>query len=131
MSDNEKVEYPLRKDNNKWTSEYRKQWNREYRKKIKEGKIQPVKRKENPSKWEDKDFRKKYDQSRKEKLNAEKKERKINLLDVDGNRPNFNKDEKQIILDKMIDEIKQGKTPNHPYFKIGLISINKRFYPKK
>lgn len=126
------AEYPMRKNDSKWTSEYRKEWNREYRKKIKEGKINPIKRTDKPSKWDDKDFRKKYDQSRKEKLNAEKKEKKINLVDVmDGARPNFTKEEKEIILEKMLNEIKDGKKPTHPYFKIGLVSVNKRYYPKK
>lgn len=123
------VEYPLRQSETKWTSEYRKEWNREYRRKIKEGLIQPVKRKEEPSKWDDKQFRKAYDDARKKKINEEKKQQKLN--GVSEVRPNFTQEEKDFILNRLIDEIKNGNEPTHPYFKLGLMTIGKRTYPKK
>jgi len=127
----ENVEYPLKKGDSKWTDEYRKQWNREYRKKIKEGKIQPTKRKDVPSKWDDKNYRRAFDNARKTKIAEEKKLKKMSQTDPNQPRPNFTNQEKEQILKKMLEDVKDGKNPTHPFFELGLISINKRIYPKR
>lgn len=125
------VEYPIKKENvpSRWTPEYKVEWNREYRKKVKDGKIKPVKRGE-PSKWDDPAFRKAYDESRKKKLAEQRKDQKMNAPSADK-RPNYTDEEKAIILQKILDDLKQGKDNTHPHFELTLKVRDsvKRHYP--
>lgn len=128
----ESPKYPMRDGSktSKWSDpEFRKMWNRDYRQQIKEGKREPRKRSEEPSKWNDPIFRNAYDKARKQKLNEEKKEKKLSFEDVEK-KPNFTNEEKQVILDKMIEMIRQGKTPTHPFFELSL-SIKKDYKRKQ
>lgn len=127
------VEYPiLANKTSKWTPEFRRQWNKEYRQKIKNGEVQPVKRKDEPSKWDDPEFRKAYDDARLKKLAEEKLEKKMSFEEIDK-RPNYTLQEKQVILSKLLDMVKNGQDPYHPYFQIGLLVKPevRRVYPKK
>lgn len=127
MSSPIQVNYPLREGKvSKWTREYKIQYDREYRQKIKDGLITPRVIKED-SKWRDKEFRNAYDKSRKQKKSIEKHNVKMDIEQCKERvRPNYNKEQKEIILMQMLDDIKQGKEPSHPYFKLGLQVIEKR-----
>ena len=128
------VEYPIRENKkSEWTPEYRKEWNRRYRQEIKEGKRQPVKRGDQPSKWEDRQFRRAYDEARLKKLAEEKTEKKMSFEEVAEKRPNYTQKEKGEILKKLLDMVKEGKDPAHPYFELSL-TVKKEFkrkYPTK
>lgn len=124
-SSSEMVEYPLKKgkDNSKWTDpEFRKQWNKEYRKQIKEGLRKVVQRGDpEKSKWKDPLYRKAYDNARKKRLTAERKEKKMNITSSEETRPNYTLEEKKLILEKMLDQVREGKEPSHPFFQLGLV----------
>jgi hypothetical protein len=129
MSEEIIVEFPLRgKNESKWTREYKIEYDREYRKKIKQGLIQPNHTKPD-SKWKNPDFRKAYDISRREKIKGEREEKKIK--GTEEKRPNFNIEQKQVILQQMIEDLKQGKEASHPYFKLGLVVVQKRKQNRK
>lgn len=133
MSENEIVNYPIRENKKKeWTPEFRREWNRKYRQEIKEGIRKPIKRSDQPSKWEDKAFRKAYDESRLKKIAEEKTEKKMSFENFAEKRPNYTQEEKKEILIKLLDLVKEGKTPSHPYFELALIVKPefKRKYPK-
>lgn len=128
------VEYPLRQNQtSKWTPEFRREWNRKYRQEIKEKKRTPIKRNEQPSKWEDKAFRRAYDDARLKKIADERTEKKLSFQEFADKRPNYNKKEKTEILKKLIQMIREGKEPAHPYFELALVIKKefKRSYPKK
>jgi hypothetical protein len=128
------VEYPIRENKtSEWTPEFRKEWNRRYRQEIKEGKRQPNKRSDEPSKWEDKQFRRAYDDARLKKLAEEKTEKKMSFEELSDKRPNYTQNEKAEILKKLLEMVKDGKEPAHPYFELTL-SVKKEFkrsYPNK
>jgi len=128
------VSYPLRENKqSKWTPEYRKEWNRQYRKEIKEKKRQVHKRSDQPSKWEDKAFRRAYDDARLKKIADEKTEKKMSFEEIADKRPNYTKKEKVEIMKKLLEMVREGKEPAHPYFELSL-SVKKEFvrkYPKK
>lgn len=115
--------YPiLANKESKWNNEYRKQWNREYRAKIKSGEHIPHRRVED-SKWNDRNFRKAYDVSRNTKIAELKQQEKISFDEIktlDGKRPNYSKSEKEELLKKWIELIKQGQDVSHPYLELSL-----------
>lgn len=113
------VEYPLKKGKiSPWSDpEYRKQWNRKYREELKDGTREVVKRSEKPSKWKDPLYRKAYDEARKKKLKAEKKQSKMDS----AKKPNFTKEEKAAILEHMIQQIRDGQSPENPFYELGLV----------
>lgn len=128
------VEYPIRENKtSEWTAEFRKEWNRRYRQEIKDGKRQPNKRSDEPSKWEDKVFRRAYDDARLKKLAEEKTEKKMSFEEVSEKRPNYTQNEKAEILKKLMAMVKDGKEPAHPYFELALVVKKefKRSYPNK
>ena len=134
METQENNVYPiLANKTSKWATEYRKQWNKEYRAKIKAGDIVPNKRVEE-SKWNDPEFRKSYDLSRNSKLAEEKLQTKLSF-DADPNekRPNYSKTEKDIILKRWIEMLKQGQNVDHPFLVLSLDykPQYKREYKKK
>jgi len=121
-----RVEYPLKKGKNqsKWTDPaYRKQWSKEYRTQIKEGKRTAVKRvvDSEKSKWKDPSYRKAYDNARHKHMMAERKDRKMNIMSAEETRPNYTMEEKRVILEKLLDQVREGKEPSHPFFQLGLI----------
>lgn len=119
----ESVKYPMRDETkkSKWNDpEFRKEWNKNYRKQIKEGKREPIKRSEEPSKWDNPLFRGAYDKARQEKLAQDRKEKKLSFEEIADKKPNYTNEEKQIILDKMLEMVRQGKKPVHPYFELSL-----------
>lgn len=120
------IKYPLRKTPT-WDKEKRIQWNREYRARIKSGEHIPKKKDE--SKWDNKEYRKQYDRVRKDVLLAKKKDERINNPNPDE-RPNYSKEEKEIILERMLNDIREGKESNHPHWKLGLVRIIKRTVKK-
>lgn len=115
--------YPIMANkDSKWTVEYRKQWNREYRARVKAGEHVPNKRVED-SKWNDRNFRRAYDVSRNSKLAELKQMEKVSFDEVktsSGKRPNYNKLEKEELLKKWIEHIKEGKDVSHPYLELTL-----------
>lgn len=121
MSSENIVTYPIRgKEKSKWQDpEFRKMWNRQYRAQIKEGERQPTRRSDEPSKWEDKDFRNAYDKARQEKLAQDRKQKKMSFEESEK-RPNYTQDEKDEILQKLLDMVREGKNPVHPYFQLSL-----------
>lgn len=131
---NVEVEYPIRKNKKaEWTPEFRKEWNRQYRKEIKLGLRKPVARASN-SKWKDPVFRKSYESLRSKKIAQERTEKKMSFNDESfAKRPNFTKAEKEEILNKMIELIREGKDPEHPFFTLSLAVKKqyKRVYPPK
>lgn len=122
------VDYPLRKNTpKKWTDpEYRKEWNRQYRLEVKEGKREPVKRHSQPSKWEDKEFRRAYDKARTQKLLEEKQQKKMSFEQAGDKKPNYTMKEKKDILEKLLDMVKQGKEPSHPYYEL-VLGVKKEY----
>ena len=118
------------KSENKWTDDYRRAWNKEYREKIKSGEIKPSKRVID-SKWQDKDFRKAYDEARKKRINDKKTVEKIES--PPEKRPNYTVGEKEIILAQMIKTVRAGGNAHHPHFELALITRKDavRSYPKK
>jgi hypothetical protein len=128
------VKYPMRDQNqqSEWTAEYRKEWNRKYRQQVKEGKRQPTPRSQD-SKWKDQQFRKAYDQARLKKITEDKKEKKMSLETVGESRPNYTQQEKAEILKKLLDMVREGKEPAHPYFEL-VLAVKKEFkrsYPSR
>lgn len=119
--ENQEPTYPiLANKTRKWTSEYRKQWNKEYRAKIKAGQITPNKRVEE-SKWNDPNFRKSYDVSRSAKIAEEKLEAKLSFdAPPSGKRPNYTKSEKDELLKRWMEMIKNGVDVDHPYLTLCL-----------
>jgi hypothetical protein len=115
------MEYPILAGKaSKWTPEYRKQWNKEYRSKIKAGEITPNKRVEE-SRWDDPEFRRSYDVSRSTKLAEEKLKTKLSF-DIDSNvkRPNYSKAEKEELLKKWVEMLKNGQEVDHPFLTLSL-----------
>jgi hypothetical protein len=121
---------PRGRGDKKWTSEYRKAWNKEYREKIKSGEIKPMKR-VTDSKWQDREFRRAYDEARKKRINEKKTVEKIES--PPEKRPNYTKAEKEIIMTEMIKKIRAGETPYHPHFELALATKKEaiRNYPSK
>lgn len=128
------VDYPLRENKtSQWTPEFRREWNRKYRQEIKEGKRQPRKQSDKPSKWDDKQFRRAYDEARAAKILQQKTEKKLSFDVAESTRPNYTTAEKQQILDKFVEMIREGSTPSHPYFQLALTVRPefKRVYPRQ
>lgn len=118
------VNYPLREGKvSKWTREYKIEYDREYRRKIKEGLIKPIVRKTD-SKWKDPEFRKAYDIARSKKRTEFKQEEKMKNPSKD--RVNYHKDQKEAIFQQMIADIRNGKEPDHPHFKLTLVLKERR-----
>lgn len=113
--------YPiLAHKTSRWTNEFRKQWNKDYRAKIKSGEHTPNRRVEE-SKWENPEFRRSYDVSRNTKIAEEKRQIKVSFdPSPNGKRPNYTKQEKEEILKRWIELIRQGENPDHPYMVLSL-----------
>lgn len=102
----------------KWTPEYRAEWNRQYRKRIKDGQHVPKTRKATKTVAEKKEARRLYDRSRKEKLKEQRREER---LEVDTPKPvNFHKEDKEEILRRLINALREGKEATHPIFELTL-----------
>jgi len=125
--------YPAPKKEKKWDAKARAEWNRQYRAEIKAGIRKPIKKSDKVSKWNDVEYRKAYDRKRKDTLNAIKKEKKLNEPSLVEKKPNYTMDEKKIILERMLENIKEGKGFEHPHFELGLLTRKtaKRSYESK
>jgi hypothetical protein len=126
------VKYPMRnkEEVSKWKDpEFRKEWNRQYRKELREGKRQATSRSDQPTKWQDPLFRRAYDQARSKKLIQDKTDKKMSLDDVGDKRPNYSQKQKEEILNRMLDMVREGKQPTHPYFQLAL-AVKKEFVRK-
>lgn len=120
------MSYPISENKvSKWTAEFRKEYNKKYRQQVKNGERTPNKYVEN-SKWNDRDFRKTYETSRRHKIAEEVFEKKVSLEPElitsrhTGRRPNYSQLEKDELLKKMIEMLKQGQDVDHPYLMLTL-----------
>ena len=126
----ENVSYPLRKGDTKWTPEYRKEWNKQYRQKVKAGEVVPQKRPTTAeSKWNDPEWRKSYDKARLDSIKQQKFEEKTSF-NPNQTYKNYSKAQKQVILEKMLELLKNGQDYSHPHFVLSL-SLKDEFKNKR
>lgn len=122
--------YPLRSGDKKWTPEYRKEWNKQYRQKVKSGEIVPNRRPSTEdSRWNDPDFRKNYDKARLDAIRQQKFEEKTSF-NPEQSFKHYSKEQKQVILEKMLDLIRKGEDYSHPHFVL-TISLKDEFKYKR
>ena len=94
----------------KWDdTKFRREYEKQYMKDLKNG-VRVPKSDKTISKWFDREFRRKYDKERRERVKMENTKKKVENSFVGfEKRPNYTKKQKEMILEKMIKDLQNGK----------------------
>ena len=121
----------------KWDdTKFRREYEKQYMKDLKNG-VRVPKSDKTISKWFDREFRRKYDKERRERVKMENTKKKVEnswgLAPIDPhaeggskggftpfNRPNYTRKQKEMILEKMIIDLRNGKDILHPHLELKL-----------